>query len=539
MTADRQEIRELEDTHNIRILLYLRISRADEGTRAGKKDESDSILNQRDLLHHYIESRPEFRDSAVSELCDDGYSGTSFERPAVKELLKRAGERTVDCIIVKDFSRFGRDYLTVCDCIDQLFPFLGIRFISVNDGYDSLTYDGITSSVETGFQNVVYAYYSRDISVKERSSKRAKALQGDFLGPFAPIGYQKDPDNRNHLVPDEKAAKIVREIFKLAGGGLSVAAITKRLNADKIPTPSELKREQGMTNKRWEGVCRERLWDISSVTRILRDERYLGKNIYGKRYCPEAGNKKTRKKERGQWIVVPDCHKPLITEQEFQEAGDMLRTFAELAPRRADSALFKGKLRCGVCGCALSRLRKKESAYRCASRDRADGLECMEKAVEEERLKETVGQIVKLYSRIFLDKPGKPELEQRTGKKGRLAALKKRMGEQRAAWERLAEQKAVLYEKYADGFYDREQYIKKRETVTEGQEALKKELADEELALAQLSRRENEEAASCRETNPYLSEGLTRDAVRAFIDCIYVYHERAVRIEWLLRDPFL
>lgn len=539
MEADGLENRESEGPQNIRILLYLRISQEDEEARAGRKDESDSISNQRDLLHDYMKSRPEFRDSTVSELCDDGYSGTSFDRPAVKELLKRAREREVDCIIVKDFSRFGRDYLTVCDCIDQIFPFLGIRFISVNDGYDSLTYDGITSSVETGFQNVVYAYYSRDISVKERSSKRVKALRGDFLSPFAPIGYQKDPDNRNHLIPDEKAAEIVREIFKMAGGGLTVAAITKRLNADKVPTPSELKREQGMTNKRWEGVCGEKLWDISSVTRILRDERYLGKNVYGKRFCPETGNKKTRKREQGQWIVVPDCHKPLITEQEFQKAKDMLRTFTELGSRRADSALFKGKLRCGVCGCSLRRLKKKEAVYRCASRDRADGLACMEKAVEEERLREAVWQTMRLYSQVFLDEPEKPEQAQKAKQKDRLAALKKRIGAQRAACERLTEQKAVLYEKYADGFYDREQYLKKREFVTEGQEDLKKELAGEELALAGLSRRENEEAASCRETNPYLSGGLTREAVKAFIDCIYVYHEEAVRIEWLSRDPLL
>ena len=179
-----------------RVALYLRVSMEDQDVSQGARDESNSIGSQRALLRDFVDRRPEFRGCHLTEFCDDGYSGTNFERPAVKALLEQAGKKQIDCMIVKDFSRFGRDYLTVSDYIDQIFPFMGIRFISVNDHYDSATCKGMTSGLDMAFRNVLYGYYSQDLSLKIKSAKRTKAENGEFLSSFAPLGYQKLPKTK-------------------------------------------------------------------------------------------------------------------------------------------------------------------------------------------------------------------------------------------------------------------------------------------------------------------------------------------------------
>ncbi len=236
------------------IVLYIRLSVEDEDSRDGVKDESNSVTNQRDLLRRYVESCPEFRGSEIMELCDDGFSGTNMQRPDMQRLLQKAKAKEFDCIIVKDFSRFGRDYITVSDYVDQIFPFLDIRFISVNDGYDSAKMKGKTSGVDIAFRNVIYGYYSKDLSLKVKSGKRTKALKGDYLSPFAPIGYRKDKRNKNQLVVDEDSAGIVRRIFRLAGMGMSTLEITRLFNSEKVPTPSAIKNRQGHYHKWWIGV---------------------------------------------------------------------------------------------------------------------------------------------------------------------------------------------------------------------------------------------------------------------------------------------
>ena len=178
------------------LIMYIRISVEDQTHHTGEKEESNSITNQRRLLKDYIEGTPELLKCQMTEVCDDGYSGTNLERPGMKRLLDMVRKRQVGCIIVKDFSRFGRDYLTVSDYIDQIFPFMGIRFISVNDHYDSATCKGMTSGLDMAFRNVLYGYYSQDLSLKIKSAKRTKAENGEFLSSFAPLGYQKLPKTK-------------------------------------------------------------------------------------------------------------------------------------------------------------------------------------------------------------------------------------------------------------------------------------------------------------------------------------------------------
>ena len=384
------------------LILYLRISVEDMDHNGEDKDESNSIVNQRELLRRYVEDTPELGRYQVMELCDDGYSGTSMERPGMEKLLDMAKKGQVGCILVKDFSRFGRDYLTVSDYVDQIFPFMGIRFISINDNYDSAKCNGATSGVEIAFRNVIYGYYSQDLSVKVRSGKRTKAQSGKFMSPFAPIGYQKAPENRNQLVVEPEGAAIVRRIFRMAGEGMSVMQILRVLNRERIPTPSQLKNRHGEFHKWWVGVGDNKVWDGSIVVNILRDERYLGKNVYGKHYRPVVGDYRTKKSSREEWVIVEDCHEAILSREEFMAAQKILREQEGRKQVSFTTYLFSGKIRCADCQYALQRIKSPTPRYYCITRRRAEDCRCMKGHLKESELAEAVLSFGGLFGAVFI-----------------------------------------------------------------------------------------------------------------------------------------
>lgn len=194
---------------------YIRLSSADEDTHYGDKQESNSVRHQRMLLDHYLETHPEFQGYTVLEFQDDGHSGTNFERPGVKALLDKVRRREIDCVIVKDFSRFGRNYVEVGDYLEQVFPFLGVRFISVNDGYDSNEHPyGVAGDINSGLRNLINELYSRDISRKVKDARRQYAQRGQCVAAYPIYGYVKSEEDHRKLILDESAAKVVRRIFE-------------------------------------------------------------------------------------------------------------------------------------------------------------------------------------------------------------------------------------------------------------------------------------------------------------------------------------
>ena len=221
----------------IRIAIYIRLSNADEET-GKKKDESNSVVHQRMLLNRYLDSRKELAGCDRKEFVDDGYSGTNTDRPSFRKMVDeiRSGQRNL--VLVKDFSRFSRDYIETGDYLECVFPFLGVRFISVNDGYDSDNYKGTTGGLDVVMRNIVYSAYSKDLSVKVRTAKAIHRKKGEFIEAVPPIGYVRDPNDRHSLVVDETGAEIVRRIFQMAAGGMKVTEIARVLNSENVMTPS-------------------------------------------------------------------------------------------------------------------------------------------------------------------------------------------------------------------------------------------------------------------------------------------------------------
>ncbi len=516
------------------LVMYLRISVEDKEHPAEGKEESNSIINQRNLLRDYIGGKEELVRYPVTEVCDDGYSGINLERPGMKHLLEMVKKQQVGCIIVKDFSRFGRDYLTVSDYIDQIFPFMGIRFISVNDHYDSAACNGMTSGLDVAFRNVVYGYYSQDLSFKVKSAKRAKAQNGDFTGSFAPLGYQKMPQNRNKLVVEPEGAAIVRKIFLLAGEGMSVLQITRRLNQEHIPTPCQIKNKQGKFHKWWNGKGKERIWDDGVVRNILRDERYLGKNVYGKWDCTKVKDHHVHRIPSEDWIKVEHCHEPIISEAEFAAARESAGEYIQEKWRMPTIHLFSGKIQCEVCGHSLRYFKATTPYFRCMTRKYVGECSCMNGRIKEDELEVTVLSAIRLYVKVLLDQR---VLQEQGNGGGVLSSLRKQLATMQVDNEKSKEQKALLYDQFADGKISREEFRKRQEAITHRQDDLQQRYDKLQKELSHLECITDAGKVQKKQWEDYLgAEKLTRGMVKALVDCIYVHQDGSIRIQWKFGD---
>lgn len=248
---------------------YLRLSRDD-----GDKAESDSIHNQRELINDFLAKHPEIKK--VQEYVDDGYSGTNFDRPNFKRMMAEIEKGRIDCVIVKDLSRLGRNYIEMGKYLERTFPMYGVRVIAINDNYDSANESSDADQIVIPFKNLINDAYCRDLSMKIRSQLDVKRKNGQFIGSFATYGYMKDPENKNHLIIDEYAANVVRMIFNMKLEGYSAGTIAKHLNENRILTPMEYKRFCGLNFNAGFQISTNPVWHPNMVIRILKNEVYLG-----------------------------------------------------------------------------------------------------------------------------------------------------------------------------------------------------------------------------------------------------------------------
>ena len=379
----------LQQMLNYVIAIYIRLS-AEDGDLSDEKSESNSVVNQRAYIRRFIELRPEFAEAQILEFCDDGYSGTNMERPAVRRLLEQVRQRKINCIIVKDMSRFGRDYIVVGDYLEQIFPFLDVRFIAINDSYDSKDHKyGSAGLIDVSFRNVIYDLYSKDLSEKVRSTKKQLAEKGYCVAPYAFFGYQKAPGNKHTLLVDEDAAAVVRRVFDLFISGLSTTEIARKFNAEGVLTPLQRKRLQAVSRK-WNCVDQNKnYWTSSIVRKILDDERYTGKAIYGKTTRKKVGSSRVKAVTEDQWTVVDGAFPAIITQEIFDTAKSLGRSF-HLGTTGKSARIFYRKIRCGHCGLAMERLQSSHPCYVCRTDRYKPDIGCPQDKIGEKELEQAV-----------------------------------------------------------------------------------------------------------------------------------------------------
>lgn len=333
--------------------LYLRLSIADGDLGKDNKDESNSIDNQRTLLVNFVQDRDDMSDEYI-EYVDDGYSGTNFERPAFKSMIEDAKTGKIDTIIVKDFSRFGRDYIGVGDYLEQVLPILGIRFISLNNNYDSNDYLGKTMGMDMAIHNLVNNLYSKDISKKLKSALRVKWRNGQWTGGKPPFGYLRNKETGEWLI-DPVAGKYVRMVFDKAIEGCNTSQISYYMNEQKIPTPGRYNKENGLTHYGYNQKLPESevLWNCGMVRAILGRYEYTGALVQGKRQSIAVGSKVTRKSKDKDVVITKDTHPAIVSEEEYEIAKASIAFMKKPDYRGTRKFALKGKVRCGNCKRAM------------------------------------------------------------------------------------------------------------------------------------------------------------------------------------------
>lgn len=311
--------------------IYIRLSRED-----GDKDESDSVSNQKKLLMAFVQSHEELL--LYNIYTDDGYSGTTFRRPAFRQMLSDIEERKVTCVLVKDLSRFGRDYIESGRFLERYFPEKGVRFISVSDHIDSLrqSYDMLLP-----IRNVFNEQYARDISRKVHSALRAKQQCGEFIGAFASYGYRKSPGNKNRLLIDEYAASVVRRIFSLYLKGCGKQQIARILNAEGVLSPSEYKRAAGLSYGSPATAGHHTLWSYSTINHILHKEIYVGNMVQGTKRQELRGKQRAVRREN--WVIVPGTHPPIIDMETWNLTQALLKSRVRSPADNTGKTFLPGK----------------------------------------------------------------------------------------------------------------------------------------------------------------------------------------------------
>lgn len=507
-----------------KIAIYLRLSLED----ADDKDESNSISNQRILLHDYICHSVDLKGRDVSEFCDDGYSGTSMDRPGMQRLLKEVRDNKIGCVVVKDMSRFSRDYIELGTYMNQIFPFMGVRFIAVNDHYDSCDHAGNSIPIDTAFQTLLYDLYCKDISVKVRTSFENKCANGECAFGQVPFGYEKSQDIKNAVVINKKEAAVVRDIFALALEGNSSSQIARILNAKGIPTKTQMRHPE-----REDKSGKVRAWDPVAVRKLLNNRFYLGEMAYGKTKRKYVGSKDCIRLPLEEWKVIPGHHEPLVTPEDYEKVC-LFHKDVDTSRKREKHPLT-GKLFCGGCGYSMHykpiRRSNRYRRFECPKHAVLQIPECCTSFMAD-LLEETV--LTMLNRELMVRGNAAKESQSLSAfQKSYIAKLERTIAECQSRKKQLQAEADALYESYAFGALEAVAYRQKADSIkkqlsqlSEKEEQCGKDL---EQVREEYSRTEEDMKQVIRYSH---LEVLTQEVVDTFIKKIYVYKDKRVELEW-------
>ena len=503
-----------------RAALYTRLSRED-----GDKPESDSIANQRALLESFASRQPDLE--VAGQYSDDGFTGTNFDRPDFRRMLADIEAGNINCVIVKDLSRFGRDYIDTGRYLERWFPEHGVRFLAVNDHIDSENgpYDMLLP-----FKNVFNEQYARDISSKVKSAVQAKQRQGQFIGAFASYGYRKDPEDHNKLRIDPCAAVVVRRIFDLYEQGNGKIRIAKLLNEEGVPCPSEYKKLNGERYHNGQKLGKTTYWTYATIHRILKNHMYIG-NMEQGRAPRQIMHGKARQLDRSQWTVVEGTHEPIISRQQWDRVQALLEKDARTPAFEQNISPFAGFLHCGDCGRAMCKTNHPGGAhYCCGSYKRYGPAVCTRHSISQRELEQIVlddlNKIIQAVGSLkALAEEAAPERKLRS-----LQAERERIQNN---MDRVYHLKKGVYEDFRSGLLTQTEYLSYKEDYTRQEEALSAQ-------LAQLEREQPESIFERPWIASLLKHGklkeLDRITMAETVKDILVFEDGHIEITYLFSD---
>lgn len=521
------------DSEQYNAIAYYRLSKDD-----GARHESDSIVNQRKLIQAYLQDHPNIH--LVDEAQDDGYTGTNFERPGFQSVLNAIQSKQVNCVIVKDLSRLGREYIEMGRYLEMIFPSFGVRFIAINDDVDSV-HSNAGDDIIIPVKNIMNESYCRELSKKLRKQFRIQRGNGEFLGAFASYGYCKSPNDKHKLVVDEYAAEVVKGIFSLKFQGYNQQFIVDFLNDTKVLPPAEYKRSLGMKYKSGFITSTDVKWSIVTINRILTNPIYTGTLVQGKRGTPNYKIKKMRVRDESDWVVIENNHEAIIDPLMFAMIQKMLERDTRTAPNQEALYPLSGMIFCADCKRTMLRRTVKRgnktfNYYVCSTNKKGKG--CTSHSFEQNKLEATVLHAIEKQIEVVIEME---ELINAVGQRKMEDAQIKRLdiaiAQKNRDLDSYKDFRMKLYEALSDGLLDREEYNKMREKYT-------RMIEETEVVVCGLMDERQKRLDGVSQNNDWISlfskfQGLTeltREAVVTLVDRIYVYEDKRIQIDFNFRD---
>ena len=501
------------------IALYVRLSIED------LKVDSLSIHSQLSLLHSYADDMEGIPNAQVEEFIDNGHSGTNFERPAVQKLLDRVRAGEIHCILVKDFSRFGRNMIEVGYFMERVFPVFGVRFISVEDAFDSAQHQGDTGGIGMAVKYLISEFYSRDMSVKTRTAKYVKMKRGEYQSVVCPYGYQKGADGRMEI--DEETAPNVRLIFQMALEGHDAHQIAEALFQKGIITPGEYKASKG---KNYHDVSRCRgIWQRTTILRILSDERYAGTYVMGKRKVREIGGRCVQLKKESEWFKIPDHHPPIIDRSLYDQVQAKLLHFKSVK-RNVQQYPLRGKVFCGCCEHAMGRIPAKKPYFICRYTSVDSTSPCHGLRIVEKELESLIYEVLATPAGIIFNFDSPPGT-------GSLDIQLTRQTEYQNLIRKCQTEKRLLYERFLLKEIDKDSYLEQKSACDKELNRLKQAHAalSTEINQKQMDNDTKSQLKSIAD-DVTVAEGLTEALANKLIQKISVFPDNQIKIEWKIKD---
>ena len=527
---------------------YSRLS--NEDSRKGQ-----SLSNQKKLIREFAERNPNVK--IVAEYEDNGRSGTNFNRAGFEQMMEAVKSGEVNCIIVKDLSRFGRDFIETGNYIERVFPHIGVRFIAINDNYDSDNPECTTEYLVVALKNLINELYVKDISKKIQTVKHLQQERGEFLGNCPPYGYRFEGMNKKKLFVDPETAETVRMIFALRESGMTCRKIAQYLQEQGIKSPWLSLKEKGYTVN---VHCKcESMWHPGVIAKMLSNKVYTGSMVQRKTVTSYYEGKECKKLPEEKWIIIPDCHEAIIGREQFERVNAMKRKAAQDSETSAGQPgghenMFKGILFCGDCGYAMSqkkiipnRRRDRNEiqpppkySYTC-KKYAALGKECCtSKHIMEDKLVDIVSSTVLPMIRQICQEKAEHEMVPVMSASARKQEVQeKQQAEVLEKIGRCRSLKAGLYESYASGFLTKTDYLYTSEQYDKEISFLKEVLEKLQRDTEQTDQEIERGKTFFKTIQQYEKKStITPELIRDLIEKIEVFDNKRIQITFRFADLY-
>lgn len=523
--------------------LYFRLSKEDGDKDEDNKPESDSISSQRLIVEDYLMENPDI--SFFSEYADDGFTGLNFDRPEFQRMIEDIRLGRINCIIVKDLSRFGRNYLESGQYLDIFFPVMNVRFISVNDNIDSYLYPSSMDNISVSFKNVMNEEYCRDISKKIRSTFVAKRENGEYICGFPIYGYVKDPNHKGQLLLDPEAAEVVHNIFIWFSQGNSFRSIAFKLNELGVLTPMMYKNQKYPSHNR---KCKTALWCVQTIKSILTNPTYTGDLLQGKYEKINHKVDKVVKTPPDKWVLVENHHEPIIDKMTFEAIQTVINRDTRISHKTRELGLFSGFVVCADCGHNLvkrkpghANLRDKYHYYTCGTYDTKSKSACTRHTTRSDILEQTVFAVISKHIDIAVDIEALiNSINSSPLKKSATSQAESLLIKQEKEKNKLENILLDLYPDYKSGLISKEQYLALKEKYETDIAKLKHTIANLQASL-------EKDRQGIDSSNSYIQQfkkfqnftKLTREVLINLVDVILVYENGEIEIKMKHQDEFM